>query len=130
MKVYKTIETLPESGIIVIQEGGTTRLFFDFQVAEIPVQEGEEQPEGMYTCENIDFSGGTEYGTIVSAIHNGRYSNDEVQAILANYELAKDETSSITEEKRAEYIEDYQTWQAWRTHAKEIATIVIEQFIG
>lgn len=123
MKVYMTPEKgAPMGGLKVMNEGNVLRLFFDWQDVE-PVEEGADQ---QFTCENIDVVGARDYGSIVSAIVNGRYSPDDVQAILANYELAKDTESAISEEKRAEYLADYAAFQAWRAHAKEVAAQVLE----
>jgi len=62
-----------------------------------------------------------DYATLVSAIIESRYSNDEVSAIMLNSLEALDLTSSITDEKRADYLAEYADLQAWRAHAKEIA---------
>jgi len=63
-----------------------------------------------------------DYATIVSAIIESRYSNDEVYAIMLNHMESLDLTSSITDEKRADYLSEYAELQAWRKHAKEIAS--------
>jgi hypothetical protein len=64
-------------------------------------------------------------GDIIAAIMNDKYSPDAYQAILANYELAKDKSSGISSEKKAEYLAEYQAFQEARAHAKEIAAIVV-----
>ncbi len=130
MRVHMTNVDLPTSGVQVIKEGTRLRIFFDFEEEQNPATDPDELegcPDNFYVCENIDIEGDQSYGAIISGIVNGRYSNDDVQAIMANYELAKDETSTITEEKRAEYIQDYQTWQEWRAHAKAVAKEVMNE---
>lgn len=114
---------LPESGVQVTIEGELLRLLFDFSPAE--PHEGEEETD-IYDCESVDVTGRT-YGSIVAAIVNDRYSADDVQAIMANYAEALDSSSEITAEKRAEYLAEYEDYQAWRKHAKEIAVIVLAQ---
>jgi hypothetical protein len=117
MKSNYAIKTLPESGVLVILEGNITRLFFDFSEEE---QTMENDPETYHDCENVDATG-REYGQLIAAIVNDRYSQDDVQALISNYESAKDTESDITDAKRTEYISEYQSFQAWRAHAKEIA---------
>lgn len=51
----------------------------------------------------------------------GGYDADSTLAILANYEDAKDETSDLSEQKRKEYVKEYEDYQAWRKEAKAIA---------
>ena len=65
------------------------------------------------------------YGSIVSAIVNDRYSADDVQALSANFIDAKDTRSSVEEDKREEYVNEWSEYQSWRTTAKGIATTVI-----
>lgn len=128
MKTLIQIESIPESGVCVIVEGQLVRLFFDFSTPQVP--EGEESyPEDIKACESIDVAGNA-YGEIVSAIVNDHYSPDAYQAILANYELAKDKNSGITPEKKAEYLAEYAAFQDWRSHAKEVAHIVVDSFQG
>ena len=74
----------------------------------------------------IDMGGDYSRGPIVSSIIEDKYPQQDMDAIRLNYDLAKDEASGITDEKRAEYLNDYKDMQSWRTHAKEIATKVIE----
>lgn len=118
MKAYSDFinGNVPE-GVQVTMEGSLVRLFFDYAKNEINV-EGEKREQ--LVCENVNTSGRT-YEELVSAIVIDHYSADRREAIFANYEEAKDETSELTEEKRAEYLGEYSEFQAWRKHAKEIA---------
>lgn len=121
MKANYQMEELPKNGVQVTVEGALLRLLFDFSQAE--PREGEETSD-TYNCESVDVSGRS-YGDIVSAIVNDHYSADDVQAIMANYAEALDSSSDITAEKRAEYLAEYEGYQAWRKHAKEIAHKVV-----
>jgi hypothetical protein len=66
-----------------------------------------------------------DYNTLVSAIIACRYTSSDTEAIVLNNLEAQDATSSLTEEKRAEYVAEYQALQAWRTHAKEMAKSIL-----
>ncbi len=128
MKTLKHIAVIPESGVEVIIEGRLVRLFFDFTDPIVP--DGEESyPEDIKACESIDVVGNA-YGEIVSAIINDRYSPDAYQAILSNYELAKDSKSGISAAKKAEYLAEYAAFQEWRSHAKEIAHTAVGIIMG
>ena len=126
MKANYQIIELPQSGVQTTIEGNLLRILFDFKKAEVKTDDEKEAPNDIYDCESVDVNGRT-YGEIVSAIINDRYNTDSVQAIMANYEDAKDESSPISEEKRQEYIYEYITYQVFRKHAKEIAKIAVEQ---
>lgn len=128
---YNEFPIVPESGIICKEEGSVLRVYFDIK-PHVPVV-SENEPERMqdesaapiYVCENVDAEGRT-YGDIVSAIVNDRYTADDVQALQANYIEAKDPESTISEEKREEYLTEYSNFQAWRKRAKEVASAVVE----
>ena len=126
MKANYQIIELPQSGVQTTIEGNLLRILFDFKKYEVKTDDETEAPNDIYDCESVDVNGRT-YGEIVSAIINDRYTTDSVQAIMANYEDAKDESSPISEEKREEYIYEYITYQVFRKHAKEIAKIAVEQ---
>jgi len=123
MKASYQMTELPQSGVKVTVEGAILRLLFDFSQAT--PAEGEVATD-IYNCESVDVNGRT-YGDIVSAIVNDRYSADEVQAIMANYAEALDGSSDITAEKRAEYLAEYEDYQTWRKHAKEVAHTVVSE---
>ncbi len=127
MKAQKHISTVPECGVVVELEGPLTRLFFDFSEVE-PNEENEEVPEDLKNCESIDVEGRGK-GELIAAIVKDHYKDDSRDALNANYNLAKDEESPLTPEKRAEYIAEYNAFQEWRAHAKEIAAIA-EQIIA
>lgn len=125
MKALHQLDTVPQSGVRVTIEGALVRLLFDIEPFTPSVAEdGHESPSDLYECESVDVHGRTK-GDIIGAIVNDRYSPDDYQAILANYELAKDSKSGISAAKKAEYLAEYAAFQEWRTHAKEIAAIVV-----
>jgi hypothetical protein len=115
------------SGVKTIKEGSLLRLFFDCEEHEFVDNFDEEKTRTGSKCENVDVQSPWSYARIVSAIILDKYDADSRDAIFANLERAKDEDSDLTEEKREEYIKEYQDYQAYRTHAKEIATEVINQ---
>lgn len=129
MKCYMNLTNIPDSGIITRLEGSMLRIFFDFTRSEKPTSPDNAVTDTVasneYSCQNIDIKNGRSYANIVASIVNNNYTSDDVQAIIADYELAKDSSSSITDAKRAEYESDYNTFQILRAHAKEIATKVI-----
>lgn len=121
MKAYSDFNgTLPD-GVQLAVESNLVRLFFDFTQIEV---ESEGEKREQMVCESIDVNSRT-YEGIVSAVIVDHYPADKRDAILANYEEAKDEASELTAEKRAEYLKEYADFQAWRKHAKEIATDVL-----
>ena len=114
MRAVIQLDTFPETGIHVIREGNSIRIFFDFSASE----------EGGYNCQNVDLRTPITYDRVVSAIITDAYTIDKREAIFANYEEAKDAGSNITDDKRAEYISEYNQFQAWRRMAKQIAKMI------
>ena len=64
------------------------------------------------------------YDQLVAAIIQSRYSSNDIEAIMLNNMAAIGNTETLTTEKRAEYVEEYTKLQAWRAHAKEVASEV------
>lgn len=130
MKVFfNLVGELPEAGVKVVQEANLLRIFFDYEkqvVAESSNSEMGEVSDNAYTAENIDIYDSRNYDNIVSAIVESRYPTDKMDAVRLNYELTKDNDSSLTKAKSSEYIEEYKAMQQWRVHAKEIAAKVVE----
>ena len=123
MKTIYQVQALPADGVTVTLEGKLLRVLFDFEKVEFPEGDDNHIPKAddLYYCESIDVHGHG-YGDIISAIVNDRYPTDQKDAIMANYELVKDD--HCPEEKKEEYISEYQALQDWRAHAKEIAKVI------
>ena len=81
--------------------------------------------EDQYVCENVDVEGEHDYDSIVSAIIMERYDANKRDAIFANLEMARDTTSELDEDKRAEYLKEYTDYQNYRIKAKEIVKEVL-----
>lgn len=124
MKANYQMPQLPQNGVDVKVEGRLVRLLFDFTPANPVQEEGQEAPDDLFDCESVDTTDRT-YGGIINAIVNDAYPRDKVDALTANYNLAKDENSSITPEKRAEYLQEYSDFQDYREHAKTIAALAV-----
>ncbi len=124
MKANYQMPSLPQNGVQVTLEGPLVRLLFDFTPATPVLEDGEEAPDDLFDCESVDTTDRS-YGGIVSAIINDRYSQDRVQAILANYQNAIDPESTIEVDKRAEYLQEYHEFQDYREHAKTVARLAV-----
>jgi geranylgeranyl pyrophosphate synthase len=135
MKVKEQFQSLPSSGIILRQEGAMLRIFFDIaEVVEEPITDGkdatEDSAEGkpvIYEAYNVNVQAPFNYGNIISAMVNDRYTADDVQALQANYIEAKDAESSIADDKREEYLSEWSEFQSWRSRAKELASEIVER---
>lgn len=128
MKTIEQLRCIPESGIVIRQEGGVVRLFFDITPAQAVALEGEEScaPDDLYECYNVDVKAPVNYGSVIAAIVNDRYTADDAQALISNFTEAKDENSGIEQTKREEYISEWTEFQQWRAKAKEIAAFVTQ----
>lgn len=129
MKTLEQIQEIPESGILLRAEGAVLRVFFNISKAK-PMATGEDgeesgEPEDLCECYNVDVNAPFNYGNIIAAIVNDKYSSDDVQALQANYIDAMDEKSKTASDKREEYISEWNDFQSWRATAKEIAAKVI-----
>jgi hypothetical protein len=122
MRAIGQFNAIPESGVIAERDGEYLMIEFDFEQYK-PQDETQEVAENTYAMEYVTHKGETDYGKIVSAIINDKYSTDDVQAIIANYEEAR--SAEEPSEKEQEYLAEYAEYQEWRRHAKEIAKIVI-----
>lgn len=129
MKNFTNLKNgVPQGGISIIVEAGLLRVFFDYRKDETPRvdMDGKEYiDDTAYVCELVEVQAPHTYPALISAIVDSKYSTADVTAIIANHSLAQDSESDITDEKRAEYKEDYTTFQNWRSHAKEVAKNVL-----
>lgn len=82
----------------------------------------KETEDGQYQWSEVTLSPGIpSYGVLVSAIVRGRYTDDEMQAIVNNHLL-----DDGNEEHEAEWDE----MQAWRAEAKKVAKEILEGLVG
>ena len=131
MKAYSDYRPITKSktDVEVRVEGHTLRLFFDYEELTYKVKEGGKiVTKKQLRYESVDVEGVREYDNIVSAIIRDHYSDNEVQAILANYVEVNNTASvlALTPEKKEEYLQEYATFQQWRNHAKEVAQKVLQ----
>ena len=125
MKAVIDLEQKPQSGFIAFIEKNTVRIFINFtehRYTEID-EDGHSQEvvsETQMECRSIDTEN-KDYGGIVDAIITDLYPVSTQYAALVNKQLADDPESDITDEKRAEYIADYNEFLSYRQTAKELA---------
>lgn len=124
MKTIYQLDNVPASGIIIILEGALMRVMFNITHCVPSEEDGHVGPDNLYDVDIVDVNGRNK-GDVISAIVNDRYTPDQVQALTANYALATDPDSGITEDKRAEYREEYQAYQDCRSEAKQVAALVV-----
>lgn len=123
MKAYGQLEKNAEIPTIqVVQEGALTRIFFNFEEFIPDIEEGEEIEGTHFVCENVDVEK-ADYSSIISAIVRSKYTQDDVEAILSNYQLCKD--GDAPEGKCDDYQFRYIEYQDWRATAKSVATEVM-----
>lgn len=96
---------------------------YDFYTETMKKFREDEEDRTDYKCARIRIPS-IDYDTIVSAIINVEYSNDQVQALISNYLLAQNSVVAISDEKSEEYAADWLKFQELRAHAKEIATLL------
>ena len=82
----------------------------DFATEQKQFDEGE--PVTVLTAENVDVNA-IDYGSIVSAIVRDKYSQDKVEAILANGEDTPEHKTELKD------------FKDWRVKAKQVATAAI-----
>ena len=63
------------------------------------------------------------YPQLATAIVRHKYGPDQTEAILAN--IASAQTMCVSEEKADEYLNEYTTYNSWRSKAKSIAKEVL-----
>lgn len=63
------------------------------------------------------------YPQLLSAIIKRKYNSDQAEAITANFLNAR--LQAVPESKAAEYVAEYEAYQAWRNTAKTVAKEVM-----
>lgn len=115
-------EDLPE--LKVIQSGGIYQIMFNFESVEHASEEEEEADDQKhFKCELIEVKS-LDYSSIVSAVIRGKYTQDDVEAILSNYQLCKDGEAG---DKCSVYTQRYTEYQARRVLAKDVANEVMNK---
>ncbi len=104
------------------RESDIVRLEFGYELVEA----AGEDVEPAIKYESVDIQGDFTYGKAVSEIIRAKYSADETEAITANYIKTATQGEELDEEKREEYIAEYQAYQDRRAYAKEIAQKAVE----
>lgn len=110
MKAYRNYSGGDVPELEVLREGKITRINFDFSVEE-RTDEGETTQQLVF--ENVDIEGAVEYGKIVSAIVRDKYSQDKVEAVLANGEDTPEHKTELKD------------FKDWRKTAKQVAADVV-----
>ena len=104
------------------------------QIAEIEAQKNQElfgdNVKKIGGCAAITVDNETiavelpvTYPQLVTAIVRHKYGPDQTEAILAN--IASAQTMCVSEEKADEYLNEYTTYNSWRSKAKSIAKEVL-----
>lgn len=96
---------------------------YDFYETAMKKFREDEEDRTDYKCARIKIPK-VDYDTIVSAIINVEYTNDQVQAIVSDYLLVQNSVIAISDEKSEEYAADWLKFQELRVHAKEIASLL------
>lgn len=95
----KSVETIISTGMM------TTVIRFDITKKE----------DGTYECEEVEYNhkedlSPSDFGSMVSCIIRGKYSEDDVEAILNNY---------LADPENERYVAEFNRLQSWRNEAKE-----------
>lgn len=96
---------------------------YDFYTETMKKFREDEEDRTDYKCARIRIPK-VDYDTIVSAIINVEYTNDQVQALVSDYLLAQNAVVAISDEKSEEYAADWTKFQKLRAHAKAIAALL------
>ena len=126
------ISTDPSVAVFVDNRSASVCFDFGEETVKIGTDEnGEDIMTQVKYCTRIRYNK-TDYGVLVSEIIKSEYSSDEIEAITLNYTNVIDPNPvvQITDEKREEYINDWAKLQQLRVKAKQIATIVINNYNG
>lgn len=104
---------------LVNDEGGNVLISFDIEEVEkeFPaVDGGEPVKRKVYEANTVRVQKPVERSKVIDAIVSAEYPIDRMQAVQNNY---------LATPKDVERKAEMDTMQAWRTHAKEVATQVM-----
>lgn len=113
---------LPE--LEIVQSNGVHQIFYQFEEIEVKDEDGEVDSQKHCTCNMVEVRE-LDYESIVSAIVRDKYSQNDVEAIISNYQLCKD--GKAGEDRCIRYEEDYNAYQDYRAMAKQVAMDVLNK---
>ena len=121
-----------EPKIAVFIDNRSPSVCFDFGEETVKIGtdgNGKDMMLQSKVCTRIRYNK-TDYDALVSEIIKSEYSSDKIEAISANYTNIIDPNPviEISTEKREEYINEWTKLQQLRVKAKQIATIVINNY--
>jgi hypothetical protein len=123
MKCYRDYSGTVPTTAEVRKEGNLLRIFFDF--AEETYTDNDGKQQNRLSCQSVDVYG-ISYGDIVNAIIKDKYPDDKKDAIILDYRLVTEDTT-LSDDKKTEYTANYNSFQTWRAHAKNIATEILKE---
>ena len=106
---------------LVTDEGKNIRICFDVEHAteeRIPMGGGEPEEVEVIRAYSVRVDKPVDRSRVINTIVTAEYPEDRMDAVINNYLLDPEDV-----ERKAEF----QEMQAWRAHAKEIATEVMEE---
>ncbi len=119
MEFKKT--TFSERPDLIAYEGEQVRINFDVEEKEIEndnnESKDEKQPQTVYEAYVVRVAHPVTRDRVIDAIVTEAYPADVMQAIINNH---------IMEVESDEHKAEFNAMQEWRSHAKEIATSVVE----
>ena len=123
------ISTEPKIAVFIDNRSASVCFDFGEETVKMGVNEKEDITREVKFCTRIRYNK-TDYDTLVSEIIKSEYSSDEIEAIISNYTNVIDPNPviEISTEKKEEYINEWTKLQQLRVKAKQIATIVINNY--
>lgn len=106
---------------LVTDEGKNVLICFDVEYTteeRTPMGGGEPEQVEVFRAYAVRIDKPVDRGGVINAIVTAEYPEDRMDAVINNYLLDPEDV-----ERNAEF----QAMQAWRAHAKEIATEVMEE---
>lgn len=123
------ISTEPKIAVFIDNRSASVCFDFGEETVTMGVNENEDITREVKFCTRIRYNK-TDYDTLVSEIIKSEYSSDKIEAITSNYTNIIDPNPviEISTEKKEEYINEWTKLQQLRVKAKQIATIVINNY--
>ena len=123
------ISTEPKIAVFIDNRSASVCFDFGEETVAMGVNEKEVITREVKFCTRIRYSK-TDYSVLVSEIIKSEYSSDKIEAITSNYINIIDPNTviEISAEKKEEYINEWTKLQQLRVKAKQIATIVINNY--